>query len=74
MFNADNDRLCVDIPIESDDAVEGVEVFWANLRTDAPRVILDPAVAGIDIIDEDGIVQIHTSCKALRSLNNGLQI
>ena len=60
VFNADNRRHCVNIPIATDDAVEGVEVFWANLETDSPRVELDPAVAGIDIIDEDGMYIIKS--------------
>ena len=44
---------CVNVPIISDNIIEGSENFFGNLDTSAPRVTLRPDETEISIVDGD---------------------
>ena len=52
-FNASVPQNCVDVPIISDNIIEGSESFFGNLYTSAPRVTLSPDETEISIVDGD---------------------
>lgn len=45
---------CVDISIANDDILEGSEILFVELTTSDPDLILDPAIATVSIMDNDG--------------------
>ena len=53
-FTSDNQQQCVDIPIVNDTRTEGAEQFFVRLSTSEVRVILDPLVTTVHIMDDDG--------------------
>ena len=55
MFDSDNDRMCVSIPLLSDNLLEQTEAFEAVLTSDDPDVTLTPEVAAISILDTNGM-------------------
>ena len=52
VFDADNSRRCVTVPIEDDDILEDTENFFGELTTTDPAVLLLPDIAEV-VITED---------------------
>ena len=55
LFDADNGRVCTNIPIMDDSVVESTEMFGVVLTTSEPDVDFDNPSAVINIIDNDRI-------------------
>ena len=53
-FEGSADFDCIDISITNDFVFENNERFFVQLTTDDPDVTLDPSVAEVIIIDNDG--------------------
>ena len=53
VFTQEEARHCVNVTIEDDSAVEYDEVIHLVLNTTEERVILDPEMANIIIVDND---------------------
>ena len=57
MFRACETRVCTNVAIIDDSVAELTERFFVKLnRTDGldPRIILDPVVSEVEIVDDDG--------------------
>ncbi len=55
MFDSEANRMCVLIPLISDNILEPIEMFEAVLTSDDPDVTLAPEVANISILDTNGM-------------------
>ena len=56
-FDSDNTRRIVPVRIVNDNALESIEQFFSTLTVDGslyPGVTLNPAMANINITDNDG--------------------
>ena len=53
-FDSDQDRACVSIRLEDDDALENTEELQVSLTTEEEPVILNPDMAVVSILDIDG--------------------
>ena len=58
----------MNIFVESDSAVEGLEEFEIQLDEDDPQVMIDRDKAIIQIIDEDGIIIRMCECSIIYRL------
>lgn len=56
IFDSESSRMCVLIPLASDNLLEPVEVLEAVLTSDDPDVLLAPKVANISILDANGML------------------
>lgn len=52
VFDADNSRRCVTVPIEDADILKDTENFFGDLTTIDPAVILLPDMAEVEISED----------------------
>ena len=72
IFSPSQSRFTVQVPLINDTVFELTERLSASLRfvggEAPPRVTIDPGIAEIIILDDDGLFQILADQKAISSL------
>ena len=66
MFSIENvTKVCIEIGIIEDEALEGNQTFVVILDSSDSGVLLGNSITTVIILDNDGITAIHVNCISL---------